>query len=81
VKAAYLVRKDLPDGEPPLHVLGVLRKSGLFSFESGTADSDLVQALANEVGVPEEMLFLPLNGENKKFRKRFAKVAGARVYG
>jgi Zn-dependent protease with chaperone function len=80
VKAAYLVQKTLPAGEAPLHVLGVVRKSRMLRFESGTADRDLVQALANEVRIPEEMVFLPLNDDNKKFLKRFKKVEGAKVY-
>jgi hypothetical protein len=81
VKAAYLVRKPLPAGEPPLHVLGVVRKSRLFKFETSTADGNLVQALANEASIPEEMLFLPLNDANKAFKKRFKKVPGSKVYG
>ena len=79
VKSAYLVRKALPEGEPPLHVLGVVRKSRMFRFESSTADRDLVQALASEARITEEILILPLNEANKAFRKRFKKSEGARI--
>ena len=81
VKSAYLVRKALPEGEPPLHVLGVVRKSRMFRFESSAADRELVQALASEARIAEEILILPLNNANKAFRKRFKKIEGAHIYG
>ena len=81
VKLAYLVRKQLPDGEPPLHVVGVLRRSGLFKFELGSsaANQQLVNLLAGEVRTNDEILFIWLNDAQKTFKKPFKRVAGARI--
>jgi Zn-dependent protease with chaperone function len=79
IKLAYVVRKKLPEGEPPLHAVGVLRRSGVFRFERGDANRRLIDALAKEVRTDEEILFIWLNDSHKTFRKRFKKVPGARI--
>jgi Zn-dependent protease with chaperone function len=79
IKAAWLVQKKMADGARPLHVLGVLRKSQMLKFEKSGADQRLISELANSVLIAEELLFIALGGENKAFKKRFKKVAGARV--
>ena len=79
IKQAYVVRKKLPDGEPPLHAVGVLRRSSLFRFERGDANQRLIDALAREVRSEEEIFFIWLNDNHKTFRKRFKKVPEARI--
>jgi Zn-dependent protease with chaperone function len=77
VKLAYLVRKPLPEGQRPLHVVGVLRRSGL--FESTEADQRLVNQLASEMHVSDEILFIWLNGDQRTFEEPFEKVKGSRI--
>jgi hypothetical protein len=79
VKQAYLVRKQVLDGEPPLHVVGVLRRSHMLRYERSDADRRLIRELASEVRSQEEILFIWLNGSQKGFRKAFKKVPGARI--
>ena len=79
IEAAYIVRKPFPPGEPPLHVLGIVRKAKLFRFESGDEDRELVQKVASALRIPEEVLVLPLNRANKTFRKAFKKVPASKV--
>ena len=79
IEAAYIVRKPFPPGEPPLHVLGIVRKAKLFRFESGDEDRELVQKVASALRIPEEVLVLPLNRANKAFRKAFKKVPASKV--
>jgi Zn-dependent protease with chaperone function len=79
IKAAYLVRKKTPEGEPPLHVVGVLRRTRTLRFESSDTDQRLIQQLASEVPTNEEILFIGLGGANKGFIKPFKKVAGSRL--
>jgi hypothetical protein len=79
VKQAYLVRKQVLDGEPPLHVVGVLRRSHMLRYERSDADRRLIRELASEVRSQEEILFIWLNGTQKGFRKAFKKVPGARI--
>lgn len=81
VKSGYLVEKVLPDGEPPLYVVGVLAASKVFRKDSGQADRELVQELANAIVISEDTLFIPLNEQNRKFRKLMSKIDGARIYG
>jgi Zn-dependent protease with chaperone function len=78
IKLAYLVRKQVPEGEPPLHVVGVLRRSSLFKLESSEANRRLVNELAGEVRVAE-VIFIWLNGEQRTFKKPFKRVAGSRI--
>jgi len=80
VKLAYLVRKEVPAGEPPLHVVGVLRRSRLFRFEHSGTNRRLIQQLASEVSSKEEILFIWLNDDQKGFRKVFRKVPGAQIF-
>jgi Zn-dependent protease with chaperone function len=79
VKSAYLVRKELPNGEPPLHVVGVLRRTSMFKFESSAANQQLLNQLASEVGTDDEIVFISLNGAQKTFKKPFNNVAGAQI--
>jgi Zn-dependent protease with chaperone function len=77
VSKAYLVRKRTPDGEPPLHVVGVLRRVSV--FESSKAKQRFINQLAADTRTDEEILFIWLNGEHKGFMKRFKKVPGSRL--
>ena len=79
IKAAYVVRKKTPEGEPPLHVVGVLRRTHLLKLESSDANQRLINQLASEVRADEDILFIGLNGEQKSFIKPFKKVAGSRL--
>jgi Zn-dependent protease with chaperone function len=78
VKAAYLVRKKLADGDIPLHVVGIVRRRRL--FESSKAGVELMQRLAHAATTRDELFFIPLDGDNASFGKRFKKVAGSRIY-
>ncbi|HEU4618551.1 MAG TPA: M48 family metallopeptidase [Gammaproteobacteria bacterium] len=79
VEAAYLVRKETPPDTPPLHVVGVVRKSNPFKLESSAAGRRLIDELARTVPVEGEVLFMTLDRERKAFLKRFNKVQGARI--
>jgi hypothetical protein len=80
IKLAYLVRKQVPEGEPPLHVVGVLRRSSLFKLESGQANQRLVNALARDLrAADQEVIFIWLNGEQRTFKKPFKKVPASRI--
>ena len=79
VKAAYLVRKRTPENTPPLHVVGVLRRTHALKVDGSTANHELIQRLARDTEVPEELLFIWLNGKQKSFRRAFEKVAGSRI--
>jgi Zn-dependent protease with chaperone function len=79
VKAAYLVRKKTAEGEPALHVEGVLRRSSMFKLESGEANQRLVNQLATEARVAEDVIFIWLNNDQRSFLKVFKKVEGARI--
>jgi Zn-dependent protease with chaperone function len=79
IKAAYLVRKQTAVGEPPLHVVGVLRRRRMFSFESREADQRLISELAAATTTSDEILFIWLNAEHKTFIKPFKRVAGSRI--
>ena len=43
------------------------------------ADGKLIRRLAEAATMPDELLFMPLAGENAGYRKRFKKVAGAQI--
>jgi len=79
IEAAYVVRKHTPEGEPPLHVVGVLRRGAFWKLETGKGIRQLIDRLATESRVNEEILFISLNGEQKTFIKPFKKVAGSRL--
>jgi Zn-dependent protease with chaperone function len=81
VKRGYVARKSLPADQPPLYVVGVVPAKGVLGTESRQADRELVQALANTIVIPEDTLFIPLNEQNRKFKKALGKVDGARIYG
>jgi hypothetical protein len=80
VKAAWLVRKSTPPGDPPQHVVGVLRKTRLLELKPSDANSRLINELAGAAQIPEELVFIWVNGSQKSFRKRFKKVKGARIH-
>jgi Zn-dependent protease with chaperone function len=80
LKQAYLVRKQLPPGEPPLHVVGVLRRRRWYRYESDKENRQLVHEIAQEVRSQEEIQFIWLNDKQNGFRKAFKKVAGARIF-
>jgi len=79
VKLAYLVRKQLPEGEPPLHVVGVLRRTNLFAFERASANQKLLSLLAGEMRTGDDIVFIGLNGPQKTFIKPLKKVKGSRI--
>ena len=79
IKAAYLVRKKTAEGEPPLHVVGILRRSPFYKLESSDAYQRLIQQLAAQTNVTEDLLFIGIGGEYKGFIKTFKKVAGSRI--
>jgi Zn-dependent protease with chaperone function len=79
IKAAFLVRKKTAEGEAPLHVVGILRRSGFLKLEASDAGQRLINQLATETQAAEELLFLGIGGEHKGFVKAFKKVAGSRI--
>lgn len=79
VEAAYVVRKVLPAGEPPVHVVGVKRRTRRFRFETNDADSRLIKALANEIALADNVLYISVGGQRKSFAKLFGKVPGSRI--
>lgn len=79
VEAAYVVRKVLPSGEPPVHVVGVKRRTRIFSFEGSNADSKLINALAHEITLANDVLYISVGGKQKSFAKLFARVQGSRL--
>jgi FAD/FMN-containing dehydrogenase len=79
VKLAYLVRKQLPEGEPPLHVVGVLRRTGLFALERSSANQKLLSLLAGEMRTSDDIVLIGLNGVQKTFIKPLKKVKGSRI--
>jgi len=83
VRRAYAARKALPDGETPLYVVGVEPARGIVRLRSDTsaADRELVETLARTVGIPEDVLFVPLNEPNKKLGKILRKVPDSKIYG
>lgn len=79
IKAAYLVRKKTAEGEPPLHVVGILRRSPFYKLESSDAHQRLIHQLATQTNATEEILFIGIGSEDKGFIKVFKKVAGSRI--
>jgi Zn-dependent protease with chaperone function len=79
IKAAYVVRKRTAEGEAPLHVVGILRRSPFYKLESSDAYRRLIHQLAAQANVKEELLFIGIGGEHKGFIKAFKRVAGSRV--
>jgi Zn-dependent protease with chaperone function len=79
VEAAYLVQKKTAPGEAAVHIVGVKRRSRLFRFEKTEADAKLINTLANEIDVPENLLWVSVNGNQKKFAKIFKKVPRSRI--
>ena len=79
IESAYLVRKQMPQSEPPLHVVGVLRRTSMLKGESLEQNQRLIQALAADTTTNEEILFIWLNADHKTFTKLFKRVAGSRL--
>jgi Zn-dependent protease with chaperone function len=79
IKAAYLVRKQTPQGEPPLHVVAVLRRAPFWRLETNKANQALVDKLATAWRGTDEIMFIWLNGEQKTFIKPMKKVAGSQI--
>jgi len=80
IKRALLARKVPPDDAPPLYVLGVEQN---LSWRKILTDEDsvtLAQRLAAAVTIPEDILVIPLNAENKPFARKFGKVEAAEIY-
>lgn len=79
VKMAFLVRKQLPENQVPLHVVGVLRRSGFLGGGGNGANRRLIRELARDVHIPEPLFFIWLNGEQRKFLILFEVVEGSRI--
>jgi Zn-dependent protease with chaperone function len=79
IKKAYLVRKQTAHGEPPLHVVAVMRRAPFWKLETNSANQALVDKLATECRATEEIMFIWLNGEQKTFIKPMKKVAGSQI--
>ena len=79
IASAYLVRKQMPQSEPPLHVVGVLRRTNMLQRDSLEANQRLIQQLAADTTTNEEILFIWLNADHKTFIKPFKRVAGSRL--
>ena len=79
VEAAYVVQKLVPEGEPPLHVVGVKRRTRMFRLEKGAADSQLIHTLASEITLAEDVVYISVNSQQKSFARRFKKVKGSRI--
>jgi Zn-dependent protease with chaperone function len=79
IKAAYLVRKKVAPGEPPVHVVGVKRRSGLFGFEKAAADAALIKTLEDEILMDEDLVWISVNGKHKRFAKIFKNVRRSRI--
>jgi hypothetical protein len=82
VQEAYVVRKEMPAGTPPLHVVGLRRARRLaidVRVRRAAKVNELVRWLAANVQLPDEILYVSIDGEQKAFRKVFKKVSGARI--
>lgn len=81
VRCAWLVRKQTRHySHLPLYILGVRRKTRWWKLESSQAQQQLVDALCANMEFPGEMLVFCLDGENKRFRSKFKRVAGGEIY-
>src|SRR5262249_19204009 len=58
IKAAYLVRKQTPEGEPPLHVIGILRRTHVLKLERGDADQRLIDQVAAAIDTGDDILLI-----------------------
>ena len=79
IKAAYVVRKKTAEGEPPLHVVGVVRRTHMLKLESSSAAQRFIEQVASEIRTGDDILFITIEGEYKGFLKPFKKVAGSRI--
>jgi Zn-dependent protease with chaperone function len=81
VKSAYLAQKAVADGQAPLFVVGIVPTRRLFSPTTSTADRELCEAIASQVRIPEETLFVPLNARSAQFKKKLTSMAGTKIFG
>lgn len=80
IKRALLARKKLPEGEPPLYLLGFEPDQSWREILKGEDSSALAQQVAEAVTIPAEILVLPLTSDNEPFRIMLSKVEGAEIY-
>jgi Zn-dependent protease with chaperone function len=79
ITTAYLTRKVVqffPD--KPLYVMGVVRKNNFWKFESESANSELANALSQNIEFPYPAFFVVLNN-NPKIEKKFQLLSNATI--
>lgn len=77
ITTAYLTRKVVQFfPEKPLYVLGVVRKTSFWNFESESANSELVNALSQNIEFSYPAFFIVLNN-NPKIEKKFQLLSNA----
>ena len=80
VKTAYLVEKRLQHSDAPLFILGIQASGWSFGRGSAKSGAELVQELAQQVTLEEEIILFPLHSENSGFKKLIRKVEGAKIF-
>lgn len=81
VERAYVARKVVENApEHPFYAIGIVPHGGVLRFRRANASAELIQRLISELQLPFDAFFLPLDGDNKPFRKKFRTVEGAEVY-
>jgi len=80
IKLAMLVRKVPPDGDPPLYVLGFEPDLAWRKILTDEDSVTLAERLAAALTVPEEILVIPLNAENKPVARKLRRARAAEIY-
>ncbi len=79
VKQAYVVRKAMPAGEEPVHVLGLVRRTKWIELESVAANLRLIEDFANALTTEEEVILVTLNDGPRTYLRRFRRVPDSRL--
>lgn len=80
VKRAWLARKECRLSTEPLYVVGFDTKSLVRLDGSSETGGGVARALADGCELGAEFFFLPLNGDNRGFRKVLKKVPNSLVF-
>ncbi len=80
VTCAYLVEKACRQSEAPLYVVGFEAARPWHRLVSTTHGGEQAQELVKDFDFTAEIIFVPLNRENRNFRKIFRGFKGSRIH-
>lgn len=80
VQRAYLVEKACKLSSAPLYVVGFEPSIPWHRLAAADHGSDLAQQIARDFDHPIEVFFVPLNRNNRGFRKIFRGIKGSRIH-